>query len=99
MILMGGVNKLIEQLREKVKEYFQSDASGHNIDHLERTLKYALYLQSKEGGDIVVICVSAFIHDIHRIMSAEKGRFVSPKESLPVVEEFIKDQLNWSFLF
>ena len=62
-----------------------------NIDHLERTLNYALYLQSKEGGDIVVVAVSAFIHDIHRILGAEQKRFVSPKESLPVVESFLDD--------
>ena len=51
----------------------------------------ALYLQSKEGGDRIVVGISAFIHDIHRIMEIEQHRFVSPKESLPVVEEFLKD--------
>lgn len=88
---MKDINELIDGLRTKVKEYFDKDASGHNIDHLERTLKYAMYLQSKEGGDIVVIGVSAFIHDIHRILSTEQKKFVSPKESLPVVSEFLKD--------
>lgn len=88
---MKDINELIDSLRTKVKEYFDKDASGHNIDHLERTLKYAMYLQSKEGGDIVVIGVSAFIHDIHRILSTEQKRFVSPKDSLPVVSEFLKD--------
>ena len=88
---MSNVTEIINQLREKVENYFSKDASGHNIDHLERTLKYALYLQSKEGGDEVVVAVSAFIHDIHRILGAEKNRFVSPKESLPVVEEFLNN--------
>ena len=88
---MDKVNKLIKQLKEKVKEYFDKDASGHNIDHLERTLNYSLYLHSKEGGDIIVVAISAFIHDIHRILGAEQHRFVSPKESLPVVESFLTD--------
>ena len=52
-------------------------------------MKYALHLQSKEGGDLVVVAISAFIHDIHRIMGAEQHKFVSPKESLPVVKEFL----------
>ena len=85
------VDSLIDKLKEKVSEYFSSDASGHSIDHLERVLKYALYLQSKEGGDVVVIAIAAFIHDVHRIMSSEKKCFVSPKDSLDVVYSFIKD--------
>ena len=85
------VDTLIEKLRIKVSEYFSSDASGHSIDHLDRVLKYALYLQSKEGGDVVVIAVASFVHDVHRIMSTEKKCFVSPKESLDVVYSFIKD--------
>lgn len=88
---MDKVDALIKQLKERVEKYFNKDASGHNIDHLQRTLNYALYLQSKEGGDIVVIAISAFIHDIHRILSAQLKRFVSPKESLPVVETFLAD--------
>lgn len=88
---MDKIHTLIEQLKIKVKKYFDSDTTGHNIDHLERTLNYALYLQSKEGGDVIVIGISAFIHDIHRILASEKKRFVSPKESLPVVETFLKD--------
>lgn len=88
---MNRIFDLINQLRQKVEAYFSKDASGHNIDHLERTFNYALYLQSKEGGDKIVVGISAFIHDIHRILGAEQNRFVSPKESLPVVEEFLKD--------
>lgn len=88
---MAKVEEIIEKLRTKVQEYFEKDATGHNIDHLERTLNYARYLQSKEGGDEIVISISAFIHDIHRILGSEKGRFVSPVESLPVVAEFLED--------
>lgn len=88
---MEKLEKIIKKLRKKVEAYFSKDASGHNIDHLERTMRYALYLQSKEGGDRIVIGVSAFIHDIHRIMGSEQHRFVSPKESLPVVKEFLED--------
>lgn len=88
---MDKLENIIEKLREKVGNYFNKDSSGHSIDHLERTMRYALYLQSKEGGDRLVVGISAFIHDIHRIMGTEQQRFVSPKESLPIVEEFLKD--------
>ncbi len=46
------LEKIISQLRKKVEAYFSKDASGHNIDHLERTLNYALYLQKHERGGI-----------------------------------------------
>lgn len=49
-------------------------------------MKLALYLQEKEGGDKVVVGISAFLHDIHRILGNEKGHFVSPKESLETVK-------------
>ena len=88
---MEKVKILINQLREKVKEYFSKDVSGHKIDHLERTLKYALQIQAKEGGDIIVVAVSAFVHDVHRVMQSEKGNYVTPKESLPIVEKLIAD--------
>jgi len=35
---MEKVELLINQLRNKVEDYFNKDATGHNIDHLERTL-------------------------------------------------------------
>ncbi len=82
---------ILDKLRTKMIEYTKGDNSGHNIDHLERTLKYALYLQSFEGGDIYVIAIASFIHDIHRIMQNESGHFVAPEESLSTVKEFIKD--------
>ena len=88
---MDTLQSIVDTLRIKVNKYFSADACGQNIDHLERTLNYALYLQSKEGGDRTVVGISAFIHDVHRIMGAEQNRFVTPKESLPVVKSFIED--------
>ena len=88
---MDKLDKIINQLRIKVEKYFSEDNSGHSIDHLERTLRLALYLQEKEGGDRVVIGISAFVHDVHRIMQSKLGRYVSPVESLPLVEELLKD--------
>lgn len=86
---MDNTEKYISQLREKLTEYFSHDATGHGIDHLERVLKYALLLQSREGGDREVIAVSAYVHDIHRILSDTQGKYVSPKDSIPTVKEFL----------
>lgn len=88
---MDKLDNIIKILEERVNKYFSKDSSGHNIDHLTRTLHYALYLQSKEGGDRIVVGISAYIHDIHRIMGMERGGFVSPKDSLETVATFIDD--------
>ena len=37
----------------------------------------------------LVIAVSAFLHDIHRIIQKETGSFCSPKDSLPKVKEIL----------
>ena len=81
----------IENLRPFVLDLFSNDSSGHDISHLERTMKTALYLQKNEGGDIIVIGIAAFLHDVHRIMQNEKGSFVSSKDSLPMVKDILSN--------
>lgn len=79
----------IEELKPYVIELFKKDSSGHDISHLIRTMNTALYLQEKEGGDRIIIGVAAFLHDVHRIMQNESGRFVSPKDSIGKVKKFL----------
>ncbi len=81
----------INELRPIIFELFKEESSGHDIGHLERTMNTALYLQQKEGGDRIIIGISAFLHDIHRIMQKEKGVFVSPKDSLPTVRKILSN--------
>jgi uncharacterized protein len=83
------MEETIKQLEGEVKTLFLNDSSGHDIYHLKRTLNNALTIQKKEGGDKLVIAVSAFLHDIHRIISNETGKFCSPKDSLPKVREIL----------
>lgn len=84
------IDKYIEELKPYVIELFSGDSSGHDIGHLIRTMNLALYLQSKEGGDRLIIGIAAFLHDIHRIMQNETGEYVSPEDSLPKVRDILK---------
>lgn len=86
-----NVYDYIEKLRPYVIDLFKKDSSGHDISHLERTMKTALYLQEKEGGDRIIIGISAFLHDVHRIMQNETGHFVSPKESLGTITNILSN--------
>lgn len=58
---------------------FKLDSSGHDINHLIRTMNKVLYIQEREGGDRVIIGIAAFLHDIYRIMEKGDGSFLSPK--------------------
>lgn len=83
------LEEYIKKIRPFVIELFKNDSSGHDISHLERTMNIALYLQEKEGGDRIIIGISAFLHDVHRIMQNESGKFVLPKESINKVRNII----------
>lgn len=89
------MEEIIQNLEEEIKVLFHKESSGHDTYHLKRTLNMALTLQKKEGGDKLIIAVSAFLHDIHRIIQKETGEFCSPKDSLPKVKEILdKVDLN-----
>ena len=47
-------------------------------------------MQTKEGGDILIIGIASFLHDIHRLMQSERKEYVMPKDSLDRVLEIIK---------
>jgi len=79
----------IEIIKPYIIELFKNDSSGHDISHLTRTMNIAVNLCEKENGDRLVVGIAAFMHDIHRIMQNEIGKFVSPKDSLPKVREIL----------
>lgn len=86
-MLEDYVNKLMPIVKKMCKN---NKTGGHDIDHFKRTMKIALYLQSKEGGDSLIIGIASFLHDIHRLMQSKQGKYITPKESLEEVSEIIK---------
>lgn len=78
-------------IKPYIIDLFSNDSSGHDISHLTRTMNIAVNLCEKENGDTLVVGISAFMHDIHRIMQNETGKFVSPKDSLPKVREILNN--------
>lgn len=85
------VYEYIEKLKPLVLEMFKDECSGHGIDHLERTLRNAMYIQSKEGGDDLIIGISAYLHDIHRLLQNKYHRYVSPEDSIIVVKQILSN--------
>jgi len=87
---MQTIQETIKKLEKEVGKLFSSENSGHDIYHLKRVLNLALKIQEKEGGDRLVVAIAAFLHDIHRILQKETGKFCSPKDSLPKIKEIFK---------
>lgn len=81
----------INKLKPYVEQYFKDDCTGHDIGHLERTMKSALYICEKEGGDKIIVGISAYLHDVHRILQSKEGKFVSPKDSIPIIRSIISN--------
>lgn len=79
----------INKLKPEVLKILKKDSSGHDITHLQRTMRVALLLQKYEGGDEIVVGISAFLHDVHRIMQNETGKFIAPKDSLGKIKEIL----------
>ena len=55
---------LVNRIEQIVKKTLEKDSSGHDWYHIDRVVQNANYLQSKEGGDRLIIQVAALLHDI-----------------------------------
>ena len=85
------LEEYIKIIKPYIIELFSGESSGHDISHLIRTMNIAINLCEKENGDRLIVGIAAFMHDIHRIMQNETGKFVSPKDSLPKVREILNN--------
>ena len=57
-------NKLIEKIRKHIQKQFETKEGSHDWFHIERVLKMAQHIQTKEGGDLEIISLTALLHDI-----------------------------------
>lgn len=85
------IDEYISKLMPILKEMCENNKTGgHDINHFNRTMKIALYLQSKEGGDPLIIGIASFLHDIHRLLQHKNKKYITPKESLNKVIKIIE---------
>ncbi len=86
-MLESYIDKLVPIIKEMCDN---NKTGGHDINHFLRTMKIALYLQTKEGGDQLIIGIASFLHDVHRLMQSERNEYVMPKDSLDRVLEIVE---------
>ena len=58
------MQELLAQVENLVKAKFTDMEGSHDWFHIERVLKMAQFIQSKEGGDFELISLTALLHDI-----------------------------------
>jgi uncharacterized protein len=83
------LGEAIKKLTKDVKARFAGDSSGHDITHCERVMRLGLKIQTKEGGNRLVIAVAGYLHDIHRMIQNETGKYCSPVDSLDEVKKIL----------
>jgi len=89
VVITDDIAFVLHILESKIRKMFSSESSGHDIYHLRRVMNLALHIQDKEGGDRLVIAFASFLHDLHRIMQNETGKYCQPSDSLPKLRELL----------
>jgi uncharacterized protein len=56
--------ELVERCEQVVRQRMAGQAAGHGLDHILRVLAMARLIQSQAGGDLFVIELAAWLHDI-----------------------------------
>jgi uncharacterized protein len=54
----------LNTLKDLVYERFAGQGADHDWYHIERVYQLAVFLQSKEGGDLMLISCASLLHDI-----------------------------------
>ncbi len=71
--------KIIKQVEKTVRQRLWEEKSGHDYWHCYRVVKTALAIGKKENGDLVVLELAAWLHDIEVTKSREKHEELSAK--------------------
>ncbi|WP_110112271.1 HD domain-containing protein [Bacillus sp. CGMCC 1.16541] len=58
------MEEVINRTKGWVREKLKHDTTGHDWAHIRRVYNHAIYLASKEGGQLPVIQLAALLHDI-----------------------------------
>jgi uncharacterized protein len=58
--------EIIEQIKEKVRGYFEDMPPSHDWSHVERVYELAVRIAESEKADLFIIKLAALLHDIGR---------------------------------
>jgi uncharacterized protein len=83
-------NKIIEEIEKIAKTYFVDASSCHDWTHVERVHNLAVKIGKKEGANMNIVKVSAYLHDIGRKEEmCEKGKICHAEVGSKLAEEIL----------
>lgn len=85
------ISNEFSDLSKQVKVFLEKESSGHDYYHAERVYNNAMYLQTHEGGDKLVIGASALVHDICRPWEKKTGKSHFGNEALKIIRKVLVD--------
>ena len=88
---VARLKELEGKLETIVKRDFAHKNDGHEPGHPARVCKMAMHLQTREGGDIVVLTIAAYLHDYHRVAGDTHNCACQPDESLDKVKKIVAE--------
>lgn len=56
--------RIIASVEQFVREQLAGQQAGHGVDHVLRVLKTAQQIQAEVGGDVLVVQLAAWLHDV-----------------------------------
>lgn len=75
-----------ERVADAAHHSFETDATGHDVDHLWRVYRLGRRLADAEEADFEVVGAAALVHDLHRVRG--EG-FVHPRETIPEIRDVL----------
>jgi uncharacterized protein len=84
-------NKIIEEVKEKAKEFFVSASGCHDWSHVERVYNLALRIAKKEKADINIIKLATYLHDVGRREEMQsKGKICHAEKGVELAEKILE---------
>ena len=59
-----STGKIVQKVSEAVEKRMSGQQAGHGIDHVRRVLALARQIQAEVGGDLFVVELAAWLHDV-----------------------------------
>ncbi len=58
------IDEIVTGVERTVRERMAGQQAGHGVDHVLRVLKTSLEIQKEVGGDVFVVQLAAWLHDV-----------------------------------